>query len=225
MTRRIFVDTLTSIGAVEAGDNPAARIMLYKKRTESAANVKDSVMDLTKLDAEVRAEIETEFAKLQTRIDELAPPTPESVLKDADPKVTEAFEKQADEIVQLRKTADAQAKQIEAERDARHTVEVAKIVERFSKILGDDDAVAMLKTVPTETMEWLTGRLEHADGIIAKSGLFKEIGSGADDDDPAGQIQTLAVEKMTSNTDLTIAQARLLVRKERPDLATAERGN
>lgn len=228
MSRRLTIETITSVGAVPEGDNPAARIMLYKARPDRAKQEKDTRMDLSKLALTEEAEklITAEIARLQSQIDALTAHNeePEDVLKSADPKVKELFKKQQADIATLQKQAETQAAELAKERDDRRTVEVAKIVEQYSKLIGDDEnAVPMLKAIPDSTLDWLTERFNHVSKIVEQSGLFKEAGSGASDDDPAGQIQALAIEKMGQNKDLTIAQARVLARTERPDLALAER--
>lgn len=245
MTQRLFIDTLTSIGAVEDGDNPQAKIMLFKRRESGKARLtttnglhSDTIpdrerlskdvtrMDITKLGlpAEAEAAVTAELAKLHEQIAALTPKAPGDVLKGAAPEIKDLVAKQQADIAALQKQADEQAKALEKEQDDRRTVEVAKIVDQYDTVIGDNDnAVAMLKAVPAETLGWLTERFAHMEKIATDSGLFKETGSGAGDDDPAGQIQTMAVEKMAQNTELTLAQARTLARTERPDLAVAER--
>lgn len=224
--QRLHVHEIVSVGAVPDGDNPAAKIMLYKQRPDRASQHKGTEMDLSKFDvsAEAKAAIEAEFAKLQERIDELAPADPEDIIKDADPKVAAEFEKQQAELAALRKQADETAAALAKERDERRTIAIAKIAEKYEDVIGDNDnAVPMLKSMPDETVEWLTGRLNHIASIMKQSPLFKEHGALADDDDPSGKLHALAIEKMGQNPDLTIEQARTLARTERPDLAAAER--
>lgn len=226
MPQRLTVESITSVGAVTDGDNPAAKIMLYKKHPDRDKPIEGTEMDLTKLGVtgDAKAAIEAEIAKLQARIDELEPADPEAIIKNADPKVAEEFAKQQAELAELRKQADETAQALEKERDERRTVELAKIADKYESVIGDNDnAVPMLKSMPDETVEWLTERLNHIASIMKQSPLFKEHGALADDDDPSGKLHALAIEKMGQNPDLTIEQARTLARTERPDLAAAER--
>jgi len=289
---RLFVRKLTSIGVVEEGDDPEAKIMLFKRRTEKrvvpaserdmlagrgmalpdgsfpiktvtdlknavklffrakdktaakrhikrqaarleredllpdswtksadSAPIKGNAMDFETLglDDETREVIETAFDVLRAKITELEDVEPVDVLKDAPDEVKKQF---ADQQAQIEK----QAVELAAEKDARLTAEFTKTAETYTGVLGDAaEAGPKLKTLATtDAYDWLVEKLNAVAAIVATSDLFKELGV-SDEADPKEQITVLAKEKQKDNPDLTIEQAKVLVRTERPDLKTAER--
>ena len=82
----------------------------------------------------------------------------------------------------------------------------------------------MLKAFAQHDDEYKTliEKLDAVSAIVATSDLFKELGV-TDEGDPAAQIEALAKEKQKDSPKLTSAQAKVLVRTERPDLKAAER--
>lgn len=161
------------------------------------------------------ADLEKQVADLEAKVTELTV-EPVDIMKDAPDEVKEQFAKQQEQIEQ-------QATELAKERDARLTAEFAKTAEKYTKILGDDGG-QMLKAFSTHADEYATliEKLDAVTVLVETSDVFKEFGT-QDAGDPATQIETLAVEKRRDNPDLTPAQARALVRTERPDLKQAER--
>jgi len=197
----------------------------WMKSTDSAAN-KGQAMDFAKLGVtdDAREAIEAEFAKLQTKIDELTEPDVD-ILKGISDDAKAEFEKQAAAIAKMESDATAQAAELVKERDARLTAEFTKQAEGYTGVLGDaDQAGPHLKDLAKadEAYKWLIEKLDAVSAIVATSDLFKELGVN-DEADPKSQIEALAFEKRKDNPDLTQAQAKVLVRKERPDLKAAER--
>ena len=231
---RLFVQRITSIGAVEEGDNPGAHIMLFKRRTTTpdvkvaetvkstdSASSKGTVMDLTKLrlSDEAIVVVEAEFEKLRT------PPPPVDVLKGVDDDVKAEFEKRDAKIAEMEKAAAETSEALAKERDTRLTAEFVKTATNDEVILGAaDEAGPMLKALATDgdAFEWLTKKLDAISVIVETSDVFKELGV-AGEGDAATQIVTLAKEKMKTSPKLTLAQAKVLTRKERPDLRDKER--
>ena len=297
---RLFVQRITSIGAVEEGDNPGAHIMLFKRRTQkenltnrgeqvssawralnpytdhgpssfvkavhndfviieegdksyrvpyttedtgvvfggreqikvvetievvkgtdSASNKGQHEMDLTKfgLNDKDREAIEKEFEKLRN------PPPPVDILKRLDGDVKAEFEKRDAKIAEMEKAAAETSEALAKERDTRLTAEFVKTATNYEVILGAaDEAGPMLKALATDgdAFEWLTKKLDAISVIVETSDVFKELGV-AGEGDPASQIVALAKDKMKDSPKLTLAQARMLVRKERPDLRDLER--
>ena len=230
---RLFVQRITSIGAVEEGDNPGAHIMLFKRRTTTpdvkvvkpvstdSASSKGTMMDLTKfgLSDDVREAIEAEFEKLRN------PPPPGDILKGLDDEVKAEFEKRDAKIAEMEKAAAETTEALAKERDVRLTAEFVKTATKYETILGAaDKAGPMLKALATDddAFEWLTKKLDAITVIVKASDVFKELGV-ASGDDPATQIEALAKEKMKTSPKLTLAQAKVLTRKERPDLRDKER--
>lgn len=287
--RRLFVRKITSIGAVEDGDNPEAKIMLFKrklstqerealaekrqampdgsfpianitdlrnavklffratdkpatkrfitrratelerldllpdtwKKSADSAAIKGNDMDFDKLglEDETREAIEKVIADLEAKITELEDTETVDVLKDASDDVKKQFAAQTEQI-------EKQAAELAAEKDARLTAEFVKAAEGYTSILGDaSEAGPILKTLAADSdaYKWLIDKLNAMTTIAETSDLFKELGV-SDEADPKSQIEALAKEKQKENSALTVEQAKVLVRTERPDLKTAERG-
>ena len=245
---RLHVTSITSIGAVESGDNPRAEILLFKKRpteTDSVVRVKPSRTanveneeysmerpDLTSLSEEDQAVIVKAFDeadelvnaveeinKLEAQVTELTP-TPDPIVEESD-EVKAEFAKRDDKIVELEK-------RLAAETDTRLETEWIAKAKPLEQVLGDpDDAGPKLKNiadvVDAKVMEWLVDKLSKVANIAKQNGrIFKELGEG-DAGDAADQIQALAKEAQKSNPELTDEAARLLARKANPDLKAAER--
>lgn len=198
-----------------------------------SAPTKRTGMDLAKLGltVEVRKEIEDSIAAdkatIADRDAEIAKLSekPVDVLKGISDEAKAEFEKQNAEIVKMQKAADAQAEALTKERDARLLAEFTKTAEGYTSVLGKaDEAGPMLKALASDdkAFEWLTKKLDAVGAIVKASDLFKELGV-TDEGDPKAQIEALAKEKQKDNPKLTSAQAKVLVRKERPDLKAAER--
>ncbi len=215
--RRLFVDKITSIGAVSDGDNPQSKIMLFKTRDTDSVPTGEPVMDIEEREAfeKTQTELETQVADLETKIAELTE-EPVDVLKDAPDELREQFAKQQEQI-------EEQAVELAKERDARLTAEFAKTAEKYIPVLGDDGGT-LLKAFSAHDDEYKTliAKLDTMVAVIETADLFKELGVN-DQADPKSQIEALAIEKQKDNPDLTTAQARALVRTERPDLKQAER--
>lgn len=228
----LHVTRITSIGAVEDGDNPGATIQLFKRRanmTENPDRVSDTRIDMDRPEVEGLTEEQAEtltkafdaydekIDALETRLDELTPEDPEDILKDA----PEAVRK---ELADLRKQNEETLEQLRKERETR----VRRDYTDLAKSLDVEDAADHLmeigEAVSDAAKDWLVEQLRTFKKVADGSDLFKEFGRG-DAGDPVSQIETLAKEKMGQNSDLTIEQARVLVRKERPDLRDAERAS
>ena len=235
---------------VRAAIGSALGISVMKQRmvTETTATVKqwlhsitgtDSAptkrtgMDLAKLGLtdEVRKEIEdavaADKATIADRDAEIAKLSdkPVDVLKGISDEAKAEFEKQNAEIVKMQKAAETQTEALTKERDKRLLAEFTKTAEGYTSVLGKaDEAGPMLKALASDekAFEWLTKKLDAVGAIVKASDLFKELGV-TDEGDPKAQIEALAKEKQKDNPKLSSAQAKVLVRKERPELKAAER--
>ena len=128
---RLHVTSITSVGAVEAGDNPRAEILLFKKRptvakvetvADSERRNKEHSMerpDLTSLSDEDQAVIAKAFDeadelvnaveevnKLTAQVAELTP-TPDPIVEESD-EVKAEFAKRDSKIEDLQKALDAE---------------------------------------------------------------------------------------------------------------------
>ena len=174
-------------------------------------------LDLSALEDELRAEIEKTLAGYEARIAELESHEPEDVTKGLSDEAKALFEA-------LEKKAAEQEAALEKERDARLTAEWIGKARSFEKVLGDAETAApFLKSLDTGTADWLLEKLASVEKVLERSDLFKEFGSSEDDSTAKDKIDALAKEKLGDNPELTMEQARVLVRKANPDLKRLER--
>lgn len=238
----LHVTEITSIGAVEAGDNPEATIMLYKQRghdqqdtTSADKSVKDrskemSIWDELGLDedAVVKAEahiaelVEKAVAEAREAIKKAKEDEEPDPLAKADPAVKEMIEKRDREIRELQ---DAVAKSVQAQR----TAEYAEIAKQLAPVVGKPDEAAghldALQKGAPEAFGWLKGQLEKVKNVVVESNLLKELGTS--DDSEGADVQDVVAKKVAevrkSNPDLTEAAARAMVWRENPELVEAAR--
>lgn len=176
-------------------------------------------------DDELRAEVEKALAERDAQIAELTPEEePVEVLKDADDATRAAFEKQQSEIEKLRKEQEATAEALAKERRDRELETFVSKAEPYSAVLGDPaEAGAKLQALSDAgDTDWLLEKISTVVNLAEKSDLLKELGA-ADSGTAKDQVDALAKEKQADNPDLTDAQARVLVRKEHPELKQLER--
>jgi len=239
---RLLVSRLTSIGAVEDGDNPASAIMLYKTRSDVTTVLETDPgqgkpitekhemadLDLAAVDDDLRAEIEKALNDRDTEIVSLtkaAEKAAEVDGDDGDPVLKGLSDEAAARFAELEKSNQATADELVKERDARRTAEwIGKARTDYPTILKDaDEAGPHLKVLTdTDSADWLLAKLKDFEAVLAASDLFKEIGA-TDGGTAIDKIEELAKEVRKDNPKLTAAQARALVRKGNPELKAAER--
>lgn len=177
-------------------------------------------------DDELRADVEKALADRDAQIAELTvDDEPEdSVLKDADDATLAAFEKQQSEIEKLKAESSANAEALSKERRERELEGFVSKAKPFEAVLGDPaEAGAKLQALSDAgDTEWLLEKIGVIVNLAEKSDLLKEVGVG-DSGSAKDQVEALAKEKQKDNPDLTDAQARVLVRKEHPELKQLER--
>jgi hypothetical protein len=246
--RRLFVTRLDSIGAVEEPDNEPSKILFWKRKTTHQPDEKGKVdqrsagsaddketdmsFDLSALDESIRDDVQKaldEGEAATARVAELEQEDT-SPVDEADPEVQAEFAKANQRIEKLE--AD-----LAKERDARTTASyIEKAKEIPSLNVEDDDDFAKagghlkaLGEAAPESLDWMLERVAEVEAIASESELFKSLGS-EDAGDATASIEALAQEKIKEagfredgSPKLTPAAARTLVRKERPDLKSAER--
>jgi hypothetical protein len=227
---RLLVKEITSVGAVEEGDNPGAEILFFKRKDHKATEVakesrttaetEEASMarpDLSSLDDEVRAPLETYLDELEAQ-QPVVEPDPEEVVKAAPEEVQEIIAKQASELEELQKQADEDRKELETEIAKRRTAEFTDLAKSYEAVTGPDAGPhldAIEASVPTETFDWLKERLNATAAVLeADTVLTKAIGGDTSGD----RLESLVKAKMDSDPDLTVAQARSKVWRENPDL-------
>jgi hypothetical protein len=150
----LFVKEITSIGAVDSGDNPMADIVIWKRKDESAVSAEQTegiVMEGFDLSA-LSDEAQEEFTQLQKRLDEallkIVELTPVEV-----PAVDDAVEKASDEVQALIAERDEEL----SKRDA----ELAKANDELAKIKAEARDAEFVKRVADDGLDVLLGKAEE----------------------------------------------------------------
>lgn len=252
MKHRLFVRKLTSVGLVDAGDNPTADVLIFKTadtdllpddwnaskidetRRVTAPDQKGATVDLDKIPADARDEVaalqkdrdaqadtvtklEGQVAELQAQLDELtAPPDPDPLEK-ADPVVKAQLEAQSVKIAELEKAA--------ADRDAAARLEKAQAVHTdlmLSEATAED--IAQVAGVAPEAWDRIHKDMVRQNAVIEQSDLLKELGRTGDGEPESAvaQVTHRANELRKGKPELTLAQAKVQVRDDDPDLKAAE---
>lgn len=207
----LFVTEITSVGAVDAGDNPEAHITFYKrKQSADSAETREPIvadkLDLSALDDDLRTQVQkhldeadAKVADLEQKVEELTPPpSEEDVEKAASPEVQELLAKQKAETAELRKRLDAEIAQRRAE-------DFAKRATVLRPLLGGkaDDVAATLNTLEAadpDAYAKLEKQLHAAAALVAESNVFKELGGDGDDAAP-NTLRDAYVEKRLADGD------------------------
>ena len=213
--RRIFVDKLTSIGAVNDGDNPDAQILFYKSNPVTTDESGEPTERHTMPD-DPTADVAVEG---------LPENLPEPVIK--------ALDEAAAELEKARAERDAEREQRE-----QLAADVAKmrdeqLTERFTKragdlvsVLGESDEVPSILKELHEAAPEAYAKLDSLIGDAAKIAaesqnlMFKELGTSSDESDPVAKIRNIAKSILEDERDSfpTIEKARAEAWARNPDL-------
>ena len=226
MSQRLIVRTITSIGAVEAGDNPDAAIMFYKSKPEP-------VQGPTKKEGSMPFDIDSltdegkEFvAGLQAQIAASGEEPP--VLPDDLDPVTKA--RLDDNEATIAKQAAENEKVAKDLADLRDDMATTKYTERAAELapaFGDQENLAgVLKTLAADSPEafaTLDSMLDTTVSVVKSSPLFKELGETGTDGPAIDQHAAHVVELRKANPDMSLADAKVKVWKDHPDLFAQSR--
>ena len=227
---RLHINEITSIGAVESGDNALDddSILLYKSKAtepEPGPLVEKGVsmpFDIETLTDEGKAYVSDLEAKLAAFGEEpaaLPDDLPEPVAKRLD-EMTVAIEK---ERVEKERMATELA-------DLKDGIATEKWTERaraLAVLLGSPDDVApVLKALATDSPEAFNKLDAMFDTLIVKDSmapLFKELGSSGAEGSAADQIAAYATEIRKADPSMTVAKAKAQAWSDHPELKTLSR--
>lgn len=188
MPKRLWVKSISSVGAVDAGDDPEAVMTFWKRKTTDESGVDDrkaknmpdefSLADLPLSDEQAVALDEHIAGVVKAAVDEAAIPLPivdeVDVFKNLDDEGKAALE-------ELRKQADKNASELAEEIAKRRAAEFVTKAEPYKGLVGDDGA-EVLAGLPDETATVVLGWLSKADEQIKAGNLFKVLGSDGEGD-------------------------------------------
>jgi len=223
---------LKFVSVVDRGDNPEAKVALFKSAEEEDLEKKggqekmpktfdEIVKELSEEDAEiVKAEMEKakkemtdeEKAKMMADMKPAVKKEDELIAK-ADPEVKELFKSMQDEIT---KTKEDLKKQAETLKKA----EVTKKVEKFDKLSAPvEDMVDVFMKMDQEISDKVEAILKSANEQLNDSKVFKTVGqsSGGDQKTAIEKVEELAKAR-TVEKGISIELARAEIIKENQEL-------
>lgn len=226
---RLHVRKLTSIGAVEAGDNEEANIVIYKSLETTEPEPGPLVekgdpmpFDIESLSDEGKAyvsDLEAKLAALTGEPAALPDDLPEPVAKRLD-EMTETIEKE-------RVEKERMAKELADLKDGIATEKWMERAKALEVLLGAaDDVAPVLKALATDSPEAF-GKLDAMfDTLIVKdimAPLFKELGSSAAEGSAVDQIAAHAAKIREADPSMSVAKARAQAWADHPELKTLSR--
>ena len=224
---RLHIKRLRSIGAVEAGDNPEADILLWKSKPEPDQGQNKegdtvSKIDLDALDPETRSYIEGLEAKLGEREAE-TPPLPEDL-----PDVVKARLDAQDAAIESEKVEkEALRKEVADLREARAVETYTKLSGELSPLLGDPEkSMPVLKAIGEAAPEPTAELVEMLKSFTFKTeyvGLLKEYGTTEPEGSAIDKIEAAAAEIKKADPSLSLASARAQAWRDHPELKAEAR--
>lgn len=212
--RRIFVDKLTSIGAVADGDNPDAEILFYKSNPVTTDESGDT-------------------NERHTMPDNPTPDKGEGLPENLPEPVVKALDEAQAELEKARAERDAEREQREALAADVAKMRDEQLTERFEKraaelvaVLGESDEVPSILKELHEAAPEAYAKLDSLVGDAAKIAaesqnlMFKELGTSNDESDPVAKIRNIAKSILENERDQfpTIEKARAEAWARNPEL-------
>lgn len=225
---RLFVDSITSIGAVDEGDNPLSKIMFWKRKTTEPAPgpvVKkgDSMsFDVESLSDDAKAHVEG----LVAQIAELTE-TPEALPNDLPDLVTKRLDDQDTVIEKERVEKAALAKEVADLKDGIATEKYEARAADLENLLGKPDEVApVLKALATDSPEAF-GKLDAMFDslVVAKvyAPFLTELGDSSETGTAVDRIAAHAAEIRKNSPETSIADAKAQAWSDHPELKVLDR--
>jgi len=224
---RLHIDSLLSIGAVEAGDNPESDILFWKRKNqepEPGPVEKEGTMpnfDIASLDPEVQAYISDLETKAHSMVEEPAPlpdDLPDVVAKRLDDQDTAIAKANAENAELAKKLADAE--------ETRATEKWEGRAAELAPLFDPETMAPVLKTLASAEPE-ATGQLDDMlTGLMAKTSLenvLKEFGDATAEGSALDQIAKHAAEMRKADPNLSPVDARAQAWRDHPELKTQSR--
>ncbi len=229
MSQRLFVNRITSVGAVEEADNEPSKIMFWKRRknTEPAPGRVEKKGDSMPFDVEsLSDDAKLHVQGLEAKIAELTEePAPLPV--DLPEPVTKRLDELSETIEKDKVEKDRIAKELADLKEEMATEKYEARAATLQNLLGKPEDVApVLKALATANPEAFTKLDTMFDTLIVKdvmAPLMAEIGDTSSGGTADDQISVFATEIRKNSPDLSAAEARMQAWVEHPDLRVQAR--
>jgi len=234
---RLFVRSLTSIGAVPAGDNPDAEIMFWKSKDQPIEPLEGRdrrsgmPFDISVLDEEhqelVQKELDTltgDIEDLKAQVTELTVEEEEELPADLPEPVAKKLAEQDEAIAKANADADAARAEAATLREEKLDEQYTERADQLRPILGADMA-PVLKAIGTAApAEW--GTLSERLDVVAKMvDLSAELGDSAATGSAVAKIAAIAKTIHTDEREdfPTLVDAKAEAWDRNPDLVDQSR--
>ena len=242
MPTRLARLEIKRVAMVDAGDNPEAAILLYKRKGGAADAAMDSPLEeerkmaedqatiqelqdkLTAAEAakveaeEARVALETQVAELTKRVEELTPPEPEPDPMD---KVAPEVKARLEELEKKNKEAEAKVAKMQDEKATEEAQAVVKTLAYLPGVTVENTAplVKALRLKDADLAKQVEKVLADANAALKESKALEAAGAdGASDlSDIEKRVKAEAAELIKSDSTLTPAQAEKRVWTAHPD--------
>ena len=227
---RLHIDEITSIGAVESGDDPEATILLYKsKETIEPAQglLEKKEGSMSGFDVESLTDEGKEFvAGLQATIAAFSE-EPAALPDDLPDIVKSRLDENDATIAKMQAEKDQVSTDLGNLRDEMATDKYDERAKALAVLLGEPDEVApVLKALAADSPEAF-GKLDAMfDTLVVKdvmAPLFKELGSSAVEGSAADQIAAHVTEIRKADPSISVAKAKAQAWHDHPELKTLSR--
>ena len=228
MTQRLFVRSITSIGAVGEGDNPDATIMFYKsKNTEPVQGRTQKKEGSMPFDIETLTDEGKEFvASLQAQIAAFGDEPP-VLPDDLDPVTKARLDDDQATIEKQKVEMEKVAKDLADLRDEMATEKYDTRAEELEALLGDKADVAPVLKALAAADPVAFGKLDGMfDTLVVKdtlAPLFAELGEAGQGGTAIDQIAAHTAEIRKANPDVSLAEAKKQAWEDHPELLAKSR--
>jgi hypothetical protein len=231
MTTRLHVGSITSIGAVEAGDNPEADILFFKIKPPTEDQTPDpehgqpidkegsvpETFDTASLSEEAQAYV----SDLETKLAELTG-EPEALPDDLPEVVKSRLDSQDELIAKAQAEKEQIAKDLAELQDGMATEKYMTRAKALEVLLGDPVEMApVLKELAAGAPDAFAKLDAQFNTLVSMKGydsLLKEFGDSSATGSAIDQINAYTKEIKTANPDLSMAKARAQAWTEHPEL-------
>lgn len=213
---------LEEVSLVDAGANPAAKVVLFKRKDDTEVKKQDAPQVEATIEKTAEPQVDAEKEALQKRVAELEKVLAERDAADKAEVEKAAAEKLAADNAKVTELLDRLEKRVEEHIEKAETSELLKIASKY-EILGEkaDELAKVLKTVKgTDVYDKIIGNLDRELACVEKAGTFTEIGKRGDGGSYGDQTQIhkFAAEIKKAEPTLTDRQALDKAFQEHPEL-------
>jgi hypothetical protein len=213
--KRLLIDEIDSVGGVDAGDNPGATLLFWKrKRTPDPGDDQGVLMD----GETVAVEEAEEVAKLEPVEAEIAA---------EEPVEADELAKRQEEIVKAIAERDAAVQALAEEVEKRENAEWIGKAEPYTLLLGDPNqvgpALRKIHLLAPDAYAILEPALKAASSRESLAKILAEFGSDVGQASPEDSKDAFVKDMRRLHPEMTVEQARALFWREHPEAVKASR--